>query len=331
MYSALPATEQWFGADANAPICRTITFTEVFARGPLHQLTLPSLRRLYELPPKEIIRKTLRLFRRGSRAALYIDDILASPKHIRPQRPYDMLSRYEAIIRRHHPWPPLEFEDRSVLEIGAGPLLGFAPLAVFLGCARYLCVEPGYSPEILESHAIVERYFLPLHKDLSALYGERLAFEEYLTRLRDLVRVERVDFLHAPIDGSFEIAISNSCLEHIFPLDESIQRLASVLNPEARFIHLIDFGSHRVGRSPFNGMYSCNPDSYFAKYGKKVNLLRGPDVLRIFHDAGLGAALVPYYRFDEFYDEDIAPYWTERYTKDELFLKAAIIAGPVHV
>lgn len=294
-------------------------------------MTLPPLRRLYELPPKEVVRRSLLRLRGREKGVADLGDILASPKHIRPQRLYDMLSRYEAIIRRHYPWPSLEFDDRSVLEIGAGPLLGFAPLAVFLDCARYLCIEPGYNPKIFESQEIAELYFLPLHKDLSALFGERLRFDEYLNCLRDRVRVEPVDFLDAPIEGSFDIAISNSCLEHIFPLDESIQRLTSVLRPEARFIHLIDFGNHRVGRSPFNGMYSCEPETYFAKFGKKINLLRGPDVLRIFRDAGLDAALVPYYLFDEFYEEDIAPYWSERYSKDELFLKAAIIAGPVHV
>ena len=191
-------------------------------------------------------------------------------------------------------------------------------------------MEPGFNPAIFDSQAIAERYFLPLHKDLTALFGDRTSFDEYLFHLRDRVKVERADLLHAPIEGPFDLALSNSCLEHIFPLDESIKRLASVLKPDARFIHLVDFGSHRVGRTPFSGMYSCEPKDYLAKYGQKVNLLRGPDILQIFHEAKLDAALVPYYHFEEFFEEDIAPYWSERYAKDELFLKAAIIAGPVH-
>jgi SAM-dependent methyltransferase len=292
-------------------------------------VVLARLRRIYELPPKEVVRKTLLRLRGKEKGIADLGDILASPKHLRPQRPYDMLSRYEAIISRHHSWPPLEFEGRSVIEIGAGPVLGFAPLAVFLGCARYVCVEPEFNPAIFDSQAITERFFLPLHKDLSGLFGERLSFDEYLSWLRERIRVERADLLGAPLEGPFDIALSNSCLEHIFPLEDSIQRLASVLSPEARFIHLVDFGSHRASRSPFSGMYSREPEAYLAEYGKKVNLLRGPDVLQIFRDASLDAALVPYYRYDEFFEEDIAPYWSERYSKDELFLKAAIIAGPI--
>ena len=49
----------------------------------------------------------------------------------------------------------------------------------------------------------------------------------------------------------------------------------------------------------------------------------------LFSDQGFAAALVPYYSAEDFSQGDIAAYWSERYQRHELFLKTALIAGPL--
>ncbi len=287
------------------------------------------IRRLYEMPPKEVVRKLAGKLRRGGSGRPQLADILASPKALRPQRPYDFLSRYETIIGRHHDWPKIDFAGRAVLEIGCGPMLGWAPLAVFLGCQRYTCVEPYADLEVLKAPQLVEGYLLGLHRDLTALYGPRQPFEAFLDDLFARVEVVEHELLTAEVEGPYEVMLSNSCLEHIFPLEPSVARMKQLAAADCRFIHLVDFGNHQSGRDPFAGLYQATPEAYIATRGKEINLLRGVDVLGIFRDQGFAAALVPYYSAEDFSRGDIAAYWSERYQRDELFLKVALIAGPL--
>ena len=258
-----------------------------------------------------------------------MEDILGDSKHLRPQRLYDFLTRYEAIVRQRHPWESLNFEDKRVIELAAGPVLGWAPLAVFLECRSYTCVEPYFNPDVFESKALIDGYFLTIYKDLCAVYGHRVDFATSLQRLRSRTEVLRSEGLYADLEGPYDIALSNSCLEHILALDETIRCLKSVSAPDCRFLHLVDFGNHRGIRNPFDGLYSVEPQIYFGVHKKSINLLRAPDVIEIFRECGFDAELVSYYFFREFYTEDIIPYWSERYSEDDLFLKACIIAGPI--
>jgi hypothetical protein len=287
------------------------------------------IRRLYEMPPKEAVRKLGRKLRRSRHDRPQLADILASPKALRSQRPYDFLSRYETIIGRHHDWPNIDFSDRSVIEIGCGPMLGWAPLAVFLGCRRYTCVEPYIDLEVLRAPQLVEGYFLGLHRDLTALYGPHQPFEAFLADLFARVEVVDRELLAADITGPYDVMLSNSCLEHIFPLEPSLARLKELAANDCRFIHLVDFGNHRSRREPFAGLYEVEPEAYLATHGRGINLLRGVDVLRCFRDQGFAATLVPYYSAEEFYQGEVAEYWSDRYQPAELFLKVALIAGPL--
>ena len=260
----------------------------------------------------------------------YLEDLLSSPKVMRTQRLYDFLSRYEAILARNQAWQPLDFDGRDVLELGSGPVFGWAPLAIFRGASRYVCVEPHLNPEVAFAPEMIEKYFLPIHKDLCAVYGERMGFDEFIDRLGSRVTVHRTSFLDNPMgDDSADMAFSNSCLEHIFPLDRSMARLRQILRPDGRFLHLVDFGNHRPTRNPFQGMYGVEPSVYLAKYGNKVNLHRAPDILRIFQDSGFNATLTPYYHYREFFDEAVLPYWSNLYSENDLFLKAGLIAGKI--
>ena len=287
------------------------------------------LKTLYDLPPKMILRQIRRKLSVRSEKTYHLEDVLESPKYMRPQRMFDFLNRYQLILKRNLNWKDLDFMDRRVGEIGAGPLLGWGPLAVFLGCKSYTCVEPMFNPSVLESHAVIDKYFLPLYKDLCAIYGRKESFERFFESITEKVSVSIDEFLSANIDGPFDIVLSNSCLEHVFPLDRTLQKLREMCVSDVRFIHLVDFGNHRGTRGPFDGMYSMEPEEYWAKYGKKINLTRAPDVLRCLREAGFNAVMVPYYSYKEHYDEKIHPYWLERYNEEDLFLKAALFADAV--
>ncbi len=284
--------------------------------------------RLYDLPPREVvhqIRRRIPLLRESQ------EDLhrLLNGGKMRPGRPYDFLSRYQAIIRRRHAWPPIDFAGAHVIELGCGPLLGWGPMAVFLGCARFVAVEPGYNPAIPRDPRIVERYFRPMFKDLSAIYGERLTFDAFLAAMEQRIEPVTAKFLASDLTGPFDLSLSNSCLEHIFPLAPSLQKLGELSAPGARFLHLVDFGNHRDKARPFAGLYDREPAAYIARHGQTINLHRPPDILAMFHAAGLAAALLPYYSAAESHSGPLNPYWRQRYDDDALFLKAGLFAGPV--
>jgi hypothetical protein len=287
------------------------------------------LRRMMEVPPKDWVHKAkIKLGMKRSDLP-DITDILADPKNVRFQRPYDFLSRYEAIIARHHEWEPIRFENSRVIELGSGPVLGWGPLAVFLGCESYTCVDPFFNPNILDDPVFVNRYLLGLYKDLSALYGSRINFEDYVSSLKSRIIVKRSHFLESDVEGPFDVVLSNSCLEHVFPLKETIIHLRSVTTENCRFLHLVDFGNHISKEKPFSDIYRIRPEEFLEKNGQSINLLRGPDMLRIFQEAGFQAALIPYYSQPEGHDETFDSYWTGLYSEETLFLKAGLIAGSI--
>jgi SAM-dependent methyltransferase len=284
------------------------------------------LRRLYEEPPAALARKAMRRFRLIGRERALLGELLASPKAMRVQWLVDFLSRYETILSRVASWQPLDFDGRIVLELGSGPLLGWGPLAVYRGARRYIAIDPAIAPDIMRTPEIRERYLRPLHKDLAAVYGPRLAFEEFLDALRDRVTVHSMDFLAAPRTNGVDIVLSNSCLEHVFPAEESIGEIAALSAPSGRFLHLVDFGNHHTPEHPFAGVYEVPPDEYFERHRRTINLLKPSDFARLF--ARAGARVVPYYAAADTYDGHVCSYW-QRYDRDDLFTKAAIVAGPL--
>lgn len=287
---------------------------------------LARLKRLYELPPKDVLRKVARRVR--GQNGVDIAEILASPKHMRHQRVYDMLSRYETILARAIGWPALDFAGRRVLELGCGPMLGWAPLALFCGAERVVAVDPEWEPAVLRHPLVAKRYLGGLFKDLSAVYGPRVSFEDFREGIATRCEAIPATLLEARLEGPFDIVLSNSCLEHIVPLDRSLQRLAEISAPDCRFLHLVDFGNHRATRNPFDDIYDRDPETYASTFGTHINLLRGPDMLRLFEAAGLPAVLVPYYSQADDYDGGIAACWRDTFSDEELFLKAALIASP---
>lgn len=287
----------------------------------LHKLKL-----LYDLPP----RATVRLLRNklSGGGGMTVDDLLHSDKNMRTQRVYDFLSRYEAVLGRKIGWPGFDFQGARVLELGPGPVLGFAPLAVFNGAESCLCIEPEAVPGVLDDERLREMYFFNLHNDLTNVYGPKMDFEEFMEALARRVRVERATVLDARLEGPIDVILSNSCLEHVFPLEESLRGIGKESSEGCRFVHLVDFGNHRSKANPFSGIYDRTPEEYFRTFGRGVNLKRPPDVLRALQDAGFNAVLTPTSVRTDLLPENIHQYWIERYSREDLAIRVALFSDP---
>jgi hypothetical protein len=253
---------------------------------------------------------------------------MSSAKHGRGIRFAELLLRQEAVARRHAPWPPLDFEGRRVVEIGCGPLLGFGPLALFCGATSFESAEPEWDADLFFSAEVRDRYLRSFHADLCGLYGERMDFDAFTAVLKDRTVVHRGGFEAAPIAGTVDVVLSQSCIEHVFPLEATVAKLASIQGEATRFLHLVDFGNHYPTGNPFAGLYEQPPADYIARRGKAINLLRAPDVDGLFARHGIAVATIPSRVVRDSYPGTIHPWWRERYDDEALFTQLALVVSP---
>lgn len=254
-------------------------------------------------------------------------DLLNSAKHRHGIRFAEFLLRQEAILTREIGWKPIDFEGAHVVEIGCGPLGGYGPLAIFCGARSFESAEPEWNADLFASELISQRYLSVLHADLTALFGERLKFETFQQALRERMIIHQVGFESAPLNGKADIVLSQSCLEHIFPLETTIGKLAEIQTADTRFLHLVDFGNHYLTPNPFDGLYEEPPETYIARRGKAINLLRAADVTAFFTEAGVPAVTVATRIVGDTYNGTIHPWWRERYDDEALFTQLALVAS----
>jgi len=283
-------------------------------------------KRLWELPPKETFRKMGRRFS-GRSEAFDLEELLRSPKHMRPQRFYDFFSRYEAILGQANDWQPLDFSDRRVLEIGCGPLLGFGPLAIFRGAKQFIAVEPEFDSVVLSDPRVEADYFWNVFSDLTAVYGPRMDFDQFLERLRGRTTIFRDKIHQLSLDNKVDALLTNSCLEHISPFQESMNVLFENSSDKVKFLHLVDFGNHRATPSPFDDIYATDRESYLKKNGLGINLLRQPDIQLALEDAGFNVSFTPYGTGKKQWVVPVHAFWADKYSQEELFTKTGIFYG----
>ncbi len=257
------------------------------------------------------------------------NELIYSSKHGRGIRFAELLLRQEAVIRRAMPWEPLDFDSRRVVEIGCGPLGGYGPLAIFCGASAFESAEPEWDPQLFDSPEVIDKYHFIFYADLVALYGLRMDFAEFRKRLRERMNIQRCGFEKFKAGGKADIVISQSCLEHVFPIEGTIDKLAEIQIPATRFLHLVDFGNHYPTGNPLDGLYEKPRDDYIARRGKAMNLLRAPDIDAIFKSRKIPAHVVPSRNVMNTYRGTIHPWWRERYDDAGLFTQLALVAGPV--
>lgn len=255
-------------------------------------------------------------------------DLLGSAKHRHGIRFAEFMLRQEAICVRHMAWEPLAFEGAKVVEIGCGPLGGYGPLAIFRGAASFESAEPEWDAELFASDIVRDRYLRIMHADLVALYGECMDFETFYKALRERMSVHKEGFDTAPIANGGSIFVSQSCLEHVFPLEGTIAKLAKIQARGARHLHLVDFGNHYLSDNPFDGLYTQPPEDYIKQRGKAINLARASDVAALFEKEQIPVRMIPTRVVPETYSGSVHPWWRERYDENTLFTQLALVAGP---
>jgi hypothetical protein len=255
-------------------------------------------------------------------------ELLSSGKHGRGIRFAELLLRQEAVARRHMDWQPLDFEGRRAVEIGCGPLGGFGPLALFCGATSFESAEPEWDAALFFSDEIRERYLRTFHADLCALYGQRMNFDAFAAVLKDRMNIHRGGFETAPIAGAVDIVLSQSCIEHVFPIEATVGKLASIQGKGTRFLHLVDFGNHYPTGNPFDGLYDQPPAEYIARRGKAINLLRAPDVESLFAKHGIPVAMIASRVMKDSFAGAVHPWWRERYDDTALFTQLALVVSP---
>jgi hypothetical protein len=281
---------------------------------------------LTPLETMQLVRRRLPILRNGP--VWRPDELLWSSKHGRGIRFAEFLLRQEATVRRQVPWESFDFEGRHVVEIGCGPLAGYGPLAIFCGAASFESADPEWDQDLLDNERVVERYLRIFHADLAGLYGPRMDFAEFRRALSDRLCIHRSAFETAPIQGVADIVLSQSCIEHLFPIEATMQKLATIHSPRTRFLHLVDFGNHYPTGNPFEGLYEQPPADYIARRGKAINLLRVSDVAKLFEDHGMAANVVASRVLDQGYSGAVHPWWCERYDDSALFTQLALVVGP---
>lgn len=291
---------------------------------------MPKLEYLLSLTPREswrILRHRVPGLRGGP--SWQPNELIYSSKHGRGIRFAELLLRQEAVIRHAMPWEPLEFDGRRVVEVGCGPLGGYGPLAIFCGASAFESAEPEWDPQLFESSEVTDKYHFLFYADLVALYGQRMDFAEFRKRLRERMNIQRCGFEKFSAGGKADIVISQSCLEHVFPIEGTIDKLAEIQTQATRFLHLVDFGNHYPTGNPLDGLYDQPRDDYIARRGKAMNLLRAPDIGALFKSRDIPARVVPSRNVGETYRGTIHPWWRERYDDTALFTQLALVAGPV--
>ena len=231
------------------------------------------------------------------------------------------------------PWEPLDFDGRRVVEIGCGPLGGYGPLAIFCGAAALRERRAGMGRDaVLKAPGVARTisFHLPRRprRALRPAHGFRRVPQSVL---RERMQIQRCGLREvAPSAGTADIVMSQSCLEHVFPIEGTIDKLAEIqyaadaLPASRRFRQSLSdrqsvrralrAAARRLHRAPRQG----------------DELLRAPDIDALFKSRNIPARVVPSRNVKDTYRGTIHPWWRERYDDAALFTQLALVAGPRH-
>jgi len=252
-------------------------------------------------------------------------ELLHDPKAKQPDRLAELLDKLLADAANTGA-APISLEGRRILEIGSGPLGGLGPTAAVDGAAGYMGVDPGFREPVFRHPAVEAGFLRPalaaisrmrkIEPDTAALSARYKTLADYFTGgLEDL-----------PIpDKPYDLVLSISCLEHIVAVDDALARLKAVTSEEARQVHLVNFSNHTDKNRPFAEIYESEPEHYRRTYGNHINLMRAPEIEDAFRRHGFDARIIPLDRRPDALPARIDPWWEERYDRDVLAVRTALL------
>lgn len=206
------------------------------------------------------------------------------------------------------------------MELGCGPLLGFGPIAIFNGAREFHYHEPGLLPDVLESKQIKLKYFLPMHEELVANYGDRMSFDCWYKKI-----IQQSAPLQFSETSGVGLVLSNSVLEHIqrSELRQLFLQLRQISAPGSWFLHAVDFGPHGLAGGLQRLYETTNRKS--PKPGR-INLLRLSEMERELELANFEIVKSAAYKRANIDRHHLHESWNS-YTPDDLNTRVAIIVG----
>ena len=180
----------------------------------------------------------------------------------------------------------------DVLELGPGPDLGTGAELLARGAASYVAVDA-----------------YPLARTVDTAFYERF-------RPEGAVGLDYVvcpfDAIGNRLDRTFDLVVSNACLEHVPDVPLVFAALHGLLRPGGRMVHLIDAQTHSRPlrmRDPLN-IYRFGDRTYasLAKYPGAPNRLLADDYVQLATDCGLtGVEIIERRSLSQRFVRDIAP------------------------
>lgn len=240
------------------------------------------------------------------------DNVSKSSKHTNPASLIDRLLRYEACLGEKIP-----FQGRTVLGIGAGPLLGWAFVALALGAKRYYVLEPGLDSELPLKFG---NYFEQHRRFVNRTLGT-------VDELENLIAEQRIQIIAGEAhntglpEGSVDLILSNSVLEHINNLPEVAQEFYRISSEQGVQYHFVDLKDHGGGKDPFAQLYPFDLDhlrQLFARRGMKINGLRPSDMRNVFSSLFDVNQSVFFEDSSHPSIRNAHPYWKDRYDEEDL-------------
>lgn len=247
------------------------------------------------------------------------DNVAASAKHTDPAKLVDRLLRYQDCLGEK-----ISFQGRTVLEIGAGPLLGWAFVALAAGAKQYYVLEPGLDPGLLSKF---DSYFEQHRRNVERMFGPVDELDHLISNRRIQIIAGEAHSTGLP-EGAVDLILSNSVLEHIQNLPEVARELYRVSAEQGAQYHFVDLKDHYGGEDPFSHLYPFHLDHLrrlFARRGMLINGLRASDIRDAFSSL---------FHFDQtvFFKNTSYPsikkahlYWKDRYDDEELGIEVMAV------
>ena len=285
----------------------------------LKNLARVLLRMLGWRTQQRVLELRARILRRGGdpRFDYSLREVRATAKHNAPTLVVDRLLRYQRALGHD-----IDFGDKRVLELGAGPVLGWALAGLALGAQRYIVLDPSFNPDVIEA---VAPYFNDQRRWLALAFGGVDGPAQLLNDGR-LEVVRAAGARSGLAKASVDLVLSNSVIEHVLDLDELVDELLRVSAPGAVQYHFVDFSDHRAQADRFGGLYGHHPDEIRRLYrhrGLHVNMLRPSDVEAAFARHFNVERTVFLANADSMSVHSPQPWWAAHYERDDLAIEVA--------
>ena len=290
---------------------------QTLTRAILRKLDWRMQQRILELRARALRSSRSWTSRGDSRFDYSIRKVRATAKHNAPTLVIDRLLRYQRALGHD-----IDFANKRVLELGAGPVLGWALTGLALGAQHYTVLDPSFNDDLIDAMA---RYFNDHRRWLALAFGE-------VASPRDLLNSNRLQIVRAPgdrtgfTDGSVDLILSNSVIEHVLNVDELVAELDRITAPGSVQYHFVDFSDHRAQIDRFAALYGHDPEEIRDLYrvrGLHVNLLRASDIEASFTQRFAVERTVFLANANQRSVRHPSDWWADNYHRDDLSIEVA--------